>query len=111
MAEATKQRQNEEKAKQKKSTKQREQIQNAYAALIGDQNNQTFYAFTLEEAVDAQIERLSGASTKLRPNQIDRVTRIKEQLLKTVEQVREIPPSEFILRRGEGDVNTRPSGE
>lgn len=106
----TKQEQHEAAAAQEKSVQQRENIQNAYAALLGDQSNQTFHAFTLEEAMDAQIERISGESTRVRPSSLDRVERIKNQLLQTIDQVKSVDPSEFVLRDNSTDVNTDPDG-
>lgn len=86
--------------------KQRRAFENAYAALLGQQNINSFAAFTFEEAVDQQIERIEGKGTTIRPNLLVRVDRIESQLLQAVEEMRKVPPDQFIERKPEEDVNT-----
>ena len=76
--------------------RQRQAINNAYASLQGRQLTQTFAAYTFEEAVDAQVERIEGVSTSVRPNQLDYVENIRNQLLKAADEMKEVPPEQFI---------------
>lgn len=85
---------------------QRRAINNAYGSLLADQNTQTFVTFTFEDAVDLQIERIEGDTEgQLRPNLLQRVDRIEGTLLQAVEQIKKIPPEQF-LEPNEQDVNT-----
>lgn len=97
---------NEEKRVQDLHVKQRRAINNAYAAILAQQNIQTFMAFTLEEALDAQIERIEGEGSALRPNQLDRVDRIENEVIKAVEELKKVPPDQFLDKDEERDVNT-----
>jgi hypothetical protein len=97
---------NEEQRQQQFQVRQREAVNNAYAALVGQQYAQSAVAFTFEEALDAHIERIEGPSTPLRPNQIERVDRIENELLAAVESLKQVPPEQIIEPDPEEDVNT-----
>lgn len=105
---ATQQEKDQDAKDQSQSISQREALNNAYAALLGQQNVQSFTAFTFEEALDAQIERIEGAGTQLRPNLLGRVDRIEQRLLQAVEQLKQVPPEMFRDKDAAGDVNTAP---
>jgi len=81
-------------------------LSNAYSFVQGQQATQSFSALTYEELADEQIERIEGAGTQLRPNEFDRIDQMEQELLKLVEQVRNIPPEQFLLSDPEKDVNT-----
>ena len=85
----------------------REQLNNAYAAVEGQKAVQSFSAFTFEDALDQQIERISGASTASRPNELDRVTRVESDVTAAVAQVKALPPNAFVEPDNERDVNTK----
>lgn len=93
-------------AGQARNLKEREALNNAYAALVGQQSIQSWTAFTVEEAVDAQIERIEGASTDKRPNELERVDRIENDCLAAIAALRELPPEQFIEPDPTQDVNT-----
>ena len=99
---------NEEQRLQRFHIRQRRALNNGLAALVGAQHRQTFQAFTFEEAVDLQIERIEGASTTLRPNQLDRVDRIENELTKAIEELKKVPPEQFLEAKPDEDVNTLP---
>ena len=102
----TKDREGEEARVQNLHAQQRRVINNAYAALLAQQNIDTFQAFTFEEAVDAQIERIEGEGTKLRPNLIDRTKGIRDRIVKASEELKKVPPDQFLDKDEERDVNT-----
>lgn len=91
---------------QSRNNKQREALSNAYAALVGQQSIQAWTAFTFEEAMDAQIERIEGKSTDKRPNELERVDRIEQDALSAIAALRDTPPEQFIESNSEQDVNT-----
>lgn len=91
---------------QSRNIRQREALSNAYAALVGQQSIQGWTAFTVEEALDAQIERIEGKSTPKRPNELERVDRIEQEVLAAVAALRDTPPEQFIEPRSDQDVNT-----
>jgi|SRR5690606_15383009 len=85
-------------------------LSNSYNYVLGQQATQSFSAITYEELANEQIERIEGAGTPVRPNELERLTRIEREVVSLVEQVREIPPDQFILRDEAADVNTPPEG-
>lgn len=91
---------------QSRNIRQREALSNAYAALVGQQNIQGWTAFTVEEALDAQIERIEGKSTSKRPNELERVDRIEQETLAAIAALRDTPPEQFIESSSDQDVNT-----
>ena len=98
---------NEEQRIQQLHLSQRRALNNAYASLLGDQNTQTFLAFTFEDAVDLQIERIEGDTEgQLRPNLLERVNRIEGQLVSAVELLKTLPVEEFLEPDETLDVNT-----
>ena len=97
---------NEEAKLQKYHMSQRRAVNNAYAALEGEKNVLSFSAFTFEDAVDLQIERIEGEGTQLRPNELERVDNIEQNLLKAVQELKEVPPEQFLEKNEDTDVNT-----
>jgi hypothetical protein len=95
MAEPNVQQQSQDDQRQDDIIRQRIAFENAYGSLLGDQNTQTFAAFTFEDALDLQIELISGAGDDAHPNLLGRVARIKQELLQAVEQVSALDPSSF----------------
>lgn len=85
---------------------QRRAINNAYASLQGQQTAETFAAFTFEEAVDAQIERIKGKDTQLHPNLLNRLERIRGELTQAVAELKEIPPEQFLDMNAPNVTNT-----
>ena len=102
----TQEEQNEEIATQDRNTELRRSLSDAYAALQSDQAQQSFAAFTFEEALDAQIERIEGKGTQLRPNLLDRVARIEARVVQAVDQAKALDPEVFTKPDAATDVNT-----
>lgn len=96
---------------QGRNVQQREALSNAYAALVGQQSIQGWTAFTLEEAMDAQIERIEGKSTDKRPNELERVDKIEQETIAAIAALRDIPPEKFLEPSPDSDVNTARDGE
>lgn len=103
---ASQQEQAQERSKQSLQMKMRRALDDAYGALEGQKCIQTFSAFSFEEALDNQIERIAGASTRLRPNELDRVARTKSSVLEAVDAIKQVPPEAFMSEVPSRDVNT-----
>jgi hypothetical protein len=97
---------NEEEKTQQYHMRQRQALNNAYAALEGQKTSQSFAAFTFEEAVDQQIELIEGSGTQLRPNELERVEKLKTELISAVTQLKQVPPEQFLEPDADEDVNT-----
>jgi hypothetical protein len=95
-----------ERKKQADQMKMRRALDDAYGALEGQKNIQSFTAFTFEEALDNQIERISGTSSRLRPNELDRVSKVRENLTEAITAIKKAPPESFLPVSSTRDVNT-----
>lgn len=84
----------------------REALANAHAFVIGRQATQSFASLSFEDLADQQIERIEGAGTKLRPNELDRLDKIERDLSNAVAQIRALPPEAFVAPDEDRDVNT-----
>lgn len=93
-------------AAQNRNLREREALSNAYVALTSQQNIQTWGAFTFEEAMDAHIEVIEGKSTDKRPNELERVSRIEQDVLSAINSLKDTPPEQFIEADPDKDVNT-----
>jgi hypothetical protein len=85
----------------------RESLNNAYAAIEGQKSVQSFAAFTFEDALDLQIERIEGADTDARPNELHRIDKIENNVVAAVAKVKAMPPTAFVEPRDDRDVNTK----
>ena len=83
----TKEEKSQEEAETGQTQKIREALNNAYAFVLGQQSVRSFAAYTFEDALDAQIERIEGASTEIRPNELERIERIRSKVIAAAEQV------------------------
>jgi len=93
-------------AQQDDALRLRRQFSEAYAALLGTQTARDFSRYTFEEALEQQIERIEGAGTTLRPNILNRIAKIKQNVVSAVRQTKEIPPENF-REPEEDDVNKK----
>lgn len=81
-------------------------LNDSVGAVLGRQTTESFFALTFEELADQQIERIEGKGTDVRPNELERVSKIESDLLNAVAQIRNIPPENFLLSDPGKDVNT-----
>jgi hypothetical protein len=86
----------------------REHLNDAYAAVEGQKTVQSFAAFTFEDALDQQIERIEGADTVLRPNKLHRIDKIESNVLSAVAKIRALPPDAFAEPDDARDINSAP---
>lgn len=85
----------EKSSTQRKWENQRRALNDAYASILAERSVQSFSNYTFEDALDDQIERIEGAGTRLSPNLLDRVSRVYEEVKKTVEDLKSLPVSAF----------------
>jgi len=97
---------NQAESTQARNTRLREALANAHTALQAEKAVQSFSAFTFEEALDGQIERIEGSGTQLRPNELDRVDRILSQVQQAVTEIKSLPPEAFVKPSEDDDVNS-----
>lgn len=83
-------------------------LSDAYAAVQGDQQNQTFSALSFEECCQQQITAISGPDTQSRPNQLNAIQSVLNNLTQAVTQIMNAPPEQFLEPDSSRDVNTAP---
>lgn len=88
----------------------RTDIHNAYAFVEGQRFTQSFASFTVEEAMDAYVERLSGKDTPVRPNVINRTKAVAARVAAAVEKIKAMPADAFRAADPATDVNTPVEG-
>jgi hypothetical protein len=89
----------------------RQELSNAYAFVRGQEVADSFLAITFEEVLDQQISRIEDPGTDIRPNVIDRITKIKENILAAVETITAMPEDFFKKYEASEDAVTDPTPE
>ena len=77
----------------------RQSISDAYGFVEGQERTESFAATTFEDLLDAQIERLQGTGTELRPNVLDRIAKVKAGLVSAVAAIKAQPDSFFQVQK------------
>lgn len=95
-----------EKKEQELALELRRSLENAYAFVEGQKGVASFAALTFEDLLDQQIEKIEGKASPLRPNQLDRIKKIEQDVLAAVAKVKSLPPEFFSVPDEEKDVNT-----
>ncbi len=93
-------------AQQEQNLELRRAINDAYAFVEGQKLVQSFSSISFEELLDQQIERIEGASSTRRPNEIDRITRVEQDIIAAVEKIKKMPDDAFKKTPEENGVNT-----
>lgn len=91
---------------QEQNIELRRALNNAYAFVEGQKLVQSFAAVTFEELLDQQIERIEGASTVQKPNELDRITRVEQDVISAVAKIKKMPDDAFKKSPEENGVNT-----
>ena len=86
----------------------RKALSDAYAAVEGAKAVQSFAALTFEDLADQQIQRISGPDTEARPNELNRVQRVLNNVIQAVAKIKALPPESFAKQMEDRDVNTTP---
>lgn len=96
----------EDRQAQSQNQRIRECLGNAYAAVEAQKNVQSFSAFTFDDALQAQNDRIEGADTDARPNELHRIDKVQADVQAAVSQVKALPPDAFVEADDDRDVNT-----
>lgn len=86
------------------------------AAVVGEiraaEVRNTFAALSLEELVDQHISEMeAGASTDpMRPSRADRLKKIYDDFVNSLEAMKAVPPESFIPRTSSDAANTDTEG-
>jgi predicted DNA-binding protein len=81
-------------------------IEAGVAFVEGQKAIQSFSAFTVEDAIDAYIERIEGADTDARPNVLNRIKKVTSEVVSAVARSRSLPPEAFREKKPGKDVNS-----
>jgi hypothetical protein len=100
---------NEAAAKEELADQLRRSVASAYAFVQGQEVTESFSAVTFEELLDKQIERLEGAGTDIRPNVLDQVRKVRDDLVAAVAEIRRQPDDFFKEPNNKTDAVTEPS--
>lgn len=92
-------------AQQAQADEFRERLQNAYTFVEAQKTTQSFSALTPEDCFDRFIERVSGKDTQARPNVLNRITKVKNEVLASVEKIKALPPESFRKPKPTEDAN------
>jgi hypothetical protein len=86
----------------------RKALNDAYAAVEGAKAVQSFSALTFEDHADQQIQRISGADTQTRPNELNRVQQVVNGVISAAAKIKALPDDAFADSDPSRDVNTPP---
>lgn len=81
-------------------------VARAVSALRSMEINQSFAAFSLEEAVDQRIEQLEGHPNGVYEGRVAAVDRIKADLDSSIEGIKATDPDSFRPKDEQQDSNT-----
>lgn len=82
----------------------------AVAELRSEERNTSLQAYTIEDAVDQQIELLVGDSDPHRRSALQRIDKIKDDLLANIDAMKATPPEYFLRQDADGAANTPEEG-
>lgn len=84
----------------------------AVGELRAAQNRESYTALSLEELIDRAILALDDPNaTPASPTRLQRLTKVKDDLLNNIEAMKDTPPELFRARDPDGDANTDPEPE
>lgn len=84
----------------------RDVVANTVGFVRSREITRSYTAISLEELVDARIERIEAAQTDARPGDLARLDKIKNDFEAVIESLKETPPDAFRTPDPDTDVNT-----
>jgi hypothetical protein len=81
-------------------------LASAYAYVEAQKSVQTLSAISPEELYDRFVERISGPDTQARPNVLNRIAKIRNEIIAATEKIKALPPEAFRIPDFTKDVNT-----
>lgn len=100
--------QNADDQKQELSDQLRESVAAAYAFVRGQETTESFSSITFEEVLDRQISSLEGSGSDIRPSVLERIQKVKEDILAAVENIKAQPDDFFKRHDNRNDAVTEP---
>jgi hypothetical protein len=86
--------------------KYREAVSNSYAALRSEQSVNSFYAYTFDEALKGQLDRIKVGTTN-RPSLLNKVDSVLNTITAFHSAIKELPQEAFKMESNTNkDVNT-----
>ena len=92
--------------KQAQNLNLRAALSSAYAAIEGEKAVQSLSALTFDELANAQLQRIMGPDTPTRPNELNAVQKVLNDVLQAAQQIQSMPPENFQDPNQDRDVNT-----
>lgn len=86
--------------------RQRRAFNDAYSAIVAEQAVVSFMSYSFEDALNDQIQRIEGETVGVRPNELDRVAKIEDELTQAITLIKTLPPDSFRYADESNDVNT-----
>lgn len=99
----------EDDKRQQQADEYREVLANAYTFVNSQKVSQSFAALTPEDLMDRFIERIEGKDTQARPNVLNRIAKLRNEVTATIAKVKALPASTFRKKDDKTDVNTDPA--
>lgn len=84
----------------------RTSLSDAYAAVEGNKNTQSFFAVTFEEVAQRQITRLTTSPTPNRPSPPQAIQNVLNNVMAAVAKIQAQPPASFADPDPTQDVNS-----
>ena len=96
-------RQSTAKKQAKLNLQMREIISNSYTFVRSRQYTETVANITYEELLDAAIDKIEGVKGRsdVRGTKLDRIEKIKAEVVQAVDTVKSLPPSQWQLQNEE----------
>jgi hypothetical protein len=91
---------NAQDADQAKSDELKRSVASAYAFVVGQETTESFAAVTFEELLTQQINRISEKGTDIRPNVLDRIAKVKNDIITAATTIKNLP-SDFFKRHSD----------
>jgi len=91
--------QNPQTAQTQLNLQMREILGNAYLFVRSREYTKTIANLTYEELLDAAIGRIEGTQgrTEIRPTLLERIAKIKNEIVSAVKTVKSKPPNEWVI--------------
>jgi len=97
---------NAEDKKQELADQLKRSVANAYAFVVGQETTESFSAITFEELLDQQIGRIEGPGTNIRPNVLDKIKKVKNDIVSAATEIKKQPPDFFKRHDDQEDAIT-----
>lgn len=86
-------------------------VANAVGELRSKEVRDTYAALSIEELMDQHIARLETTTDPINPSRLQRLRRVRADLVANIEAMKATPPDLFRRHDNASDVNTAPESE